>query len=80
MAALTLRGIPDELYEILKKRARENHRSLNGEILERLEHSLRVARPAADDIIARAQARAKRVTTPRLTPAFLRTLEDEGRS
>ena len=34
---LTLKGVPDEVYERLKTSASDNHRSLNSEISARLE-------------------------------------------
>ena len=37
MATLTLKNIPDELHALLKKSAERNRRSLNSEILIRLE-------------------------------------------
>ena len=37
MATLTLKNIPDELHALLKKSAERNRRSLNSEILVRLE-------------------------------------------
>jgi plasmid stability protein len=36
MATITLKNIPAELHRALKKRAEENHRSLNKEIISRL--------------------------------------------
>jgi plasmid stability protein len=40
MKSLTLKGIPDELLEQLRKRAEQNHRSLNGELLHLLGRSV----------------------------------------
>ena len=37
---ITLKNIPESLYERLKASAQRNHRSLNGEVLERLQDSL----------------------------------------
>lgn len=37
MATLTLKNIPDELHALLKESAERNRRSLNSEILTRLE-------------------------------------------
>ena len=36
---LTLKGVPDEVYERLKESATSNHRSLNSEIIARLQGS-----------------------------------------
>lgn len=40
VSAITLKGIPDELAAALKAKAAESRRSLNSEILHRLEKSL----------------------------------------
>lgn len=40
MASLTLKGVPDGLLARLKTDAAANRRSLNGEVLHRLERSL----------------------------------------
>lgn len=47
MASLTLKGVPDDLLTRLKREAAEHRRSLNGEVLHRLEHS--VADPKIGD-------------------------------
>ncbi len=40
MASVTLKGVPDELLAQLKREAAEHRRSLNGEVLYRLEQSV----------------------------------------
>jgi len=40
MASLTLKGVPEELLAELKREAAEHRRSLNGEVLHRLEQSV----------------------------------------
>lgn len=40
MASLTLKGVPDDLLARLKREAAEHRRSLNGEVLYRLEQSV----------------------------------------
>lgn len=42
MATLTLKGVPEALVAQLKREAAEHRRSLNGEVLHRLEHSVAV--------------------------------------
>ena len=39
-ATITLKNLPDAVHLALKKAAEANHRSLNGEVLVRLEQSL----------------------------------------
>ena len=40
MVTLTLKGIPDELYEKLKEVAKANNRSINGEVLFAIKRAL----------------------------------------
>lgn len=67
------------MYAVLKEDAETNRRSLNAEILVRLEESVRPRRPASVDVARRVAARAKRLTLPVLTDALLRDLKREGR-
>ncbi len=53
MAAITLRNIPDDLYERLKRAAEAHHRSINGEVIHCIELALRPRRLAAEERIAR---------------------------
>jgi plasmid stability protein len=49
---LTLKGVPDEVYERLKASASVNHRSLNSEIIARLEAQVLPRRSAAEQLAA----------------------------
>ena len=60
---LTLKGVPDEVYERLKQSAVTNHRSLNGEIIARLEAQVFPHSTSAQDHLA-----AIRATRNRLKP------------
>ncbi|MBT4504438.1 MAG: Arc family DNA-binding protein [Gemmatimonadetes bacterium] len=40
MKTLSIKNVPETLHERLKKRARHNHRSLNGELLALLERAV----------------------------------------
>lgn len=52
MANLTIKGVPDQLVAELKKEAAARRRSLNGEVLHRLERSLDVAPDSASGTAA----------------------------
>lgn len=58
-ANLTLKGVPDEVYELLKMSATVNHRSLNSEIIARLEAQVLPRRSVADQLTAIRAARAR---------------------
>ena len=55
MTTLTVRNIPDDLYERLKAAAENNRRSINGEILYRMERSLRAERVPTRELLPRIQ-------------------------
>jgi len=63
MATLTLKNIPDELHARLKESAERNRRSLNSEILVRLESGFTA--PLVDP---RAHARELKAFTDAQTP------------
>ena len=80
MANLALRGVPESMYQTLKKVAKRNHRSLNGEILTRLEASLRPSGADPEVILARVAARTARLCMPPLDDGLLAALKDAGRA
>lgn len=41
MASVTIKNIPDDLYDLLKQAASAHHRSINGEFINCLEMTLR---------------------------------------
>lgn len=59
---LTLKGVPDEVYERLKASAGINHRSLNSEIIARLEAQVLPRRSAAEQLAAIRAARSRLAT------------------
>jgi len=71
---LTLKGIPDEVYERLKTSASINHRSLNSEVIARLEAQVLPRRSAAEQLAAIRATRARLTTA-----AFDHDLVDRGK-
>jgi len=71
MANLTIKSIPDALLEQLKQSAVGHRRSLNSEILIRLERSLQSASVDPAAFLARLQALQRRVPLPPLTDELL---------
>ena len=80
MANLALRGIPNGMYHTLKEAAKRNHRSLNGEILTRLEASIRPTATDSEVILTRVAARTARLRVPQLDDRLLSELKDTGRA
>lgn len=79
MATMTLKNVPDELYEQLKQSAERHRRSINSEAIVCLERALGSERVDPDTLLTRA--RSIRARTPHLfvTDAELRAARDEGR-
>jgi len=51
MATLYVENVPDDLYEALRGRARQNHRSIAAEVLSLLEDNI----PSAQELKARQE-------------------------
>lgn len=79
MPDVALRGLSPGLHQALKEAAEENHRSLNGEILARLEHSFGPSIVDVDVLLARVAARRDRLRSLTLSAEELRRLKDAGR-
>jgi len=79
MATITVKGIPDELYERLKAVARRNHRSVNGEIISRIERSLMPRRVGARQLIERVRRLHESFEGRALDLALIDQARREGR-
>lgn len=78
MATITIKNIPDELHDALKKKASLQRRSLNSEIIACLEASLRSLPVDLESFLYKTQALREQVSG-RLSNRDLKTLKDEGR-
>ena len=80
MPALTIKGLPDPIYERLKAQADANRRSLNGEIIMCLERAVRAVRFDPDAWLADARAFRDSLTIEPLTDRELREARQAGRA
>ncbi|MCO5185032.1 MAG: Arc family DNA-binding protein [Anaerolineae bacterium] len=55
MATLTIKNIPDDLYEAFKQVARKNHRSINSEVIYWLERAVEQRERDPEVILSNAQ-------------------------
>lgn len=80
MATITVKNIPDQVYSDLKDEAKNNHRSLNGEILYALQLHLlrRNERPSSEEIIRKAREFRAKVKGG-LSPEEIDRAINEGR-
>ncbi len=79
MPDVALRGMSPELHQALKRAAEQRHRSLNGEILARLEASMGVTTVDVEALLARVEERRLRSSIPHLNADELRALKEAGR-
>lgn len=62
MASITLKNIPEPLYERLKYFAKLRHRSLNSEIIYNLEKSVGLAEDDPEELLKQIRAFRQRVS------------------
>ena len=71
---LSIKSVPDGLADVLRKRAKRNHRSIQGELLSILEETLSERPFQARSLLARV--RALGVQTPDEAVALVRAARD----
>jgi antitoxin FitA len=79
-ANLTLKGVPDEVYERLKEAASVNHRSLNSEIIAVLEAKVLPRRLSAQDHLSAIRAARARLKRTDFDHTQLDQIKREGRA
>ena len=79
MATLTIKNIPDELYEQLKQSAVRHRRSVNNEVIVCLEKVLRSRSVDSATFLSSIRALRKNISTVFVTEDDLRAAKDEGR-
>jgi plasmid stability protein len=55
VATITIKNIPDDLYEALKARAANNRRSINNEVIMLIERAFRSYKPDPEEVLERAR-------------------------
>ncbi|MCC6242988.1 MAG: Arc family DNA-binding protein [Gemmatimonadaceae bacterium] len=80
MPTLTIKGLPDPIYERLKAQAEAHRRSLNGEIILCLERAVGAARFDATAWLHEARAFRESLTIEPLTDGDLRAARRAGRA
>ncbi|MBI5568306.1 MAG: Arc family DNA-binding protein [Desulfomonile tiedjei] len=79
MPNLSLKNMPQDLYERIRRSAEEHRRSMNSEILVTLETAMGSHRLDPDDFITRVEALQSRIKATPLTDDFLRKAKEDGR-
>lgn len=76
---ITVKNIPQDLYDKLKRRADRNHRSINREIIAIFEEVLSVRRVDQEDILVSARTLREKTRRFALTQDFIDRAKGEGR-
>ena len=79
MATLTIKNLPDELYQELKRRAEENRRSLNGEVIFSLEQLIQRERGHRRPTVADFRALREQYPIPPMSDEEFERAVTEGR-
>ena len=79
MPAITLKNIPEDLYAKIKKSAEMNFRSINSEILFRLQSSISQQKPEVNNLLSQIHAINRRIKIPILDDALIDLAKNEGR-
>jgi plasmid stability protein len=79
MATLTIKNIPDALYEQLKQSAVRHRRSVNSEVIVCLEKVLGSSFVDPATLLASIRALRRTLSTVFVTEEDLRVAKDEGR-
>ena len=79
MANITVKNIPDDLYENLKHFAASNRRSLNSEIIVCIEKAVRSKRIEKVQFIDSLHRLREKIKLPYLTDDILNKIKNEGR-
>lgn len=78
MPSITVKNIPDSIYNKLKQQAEAQHRSMNSEIIACLERNVEPNRVSADEILGQARIMRKKVKGSLSTEEIQRAI-DQGR-
>ena len=79
MTTITLKNIPDDLYQRLKLQARAHRRSLNSELIHCLETVLRPKRITAQERLERIRAMRPRIDPRAIGAQDILAAIDDGR-
>lgn len=78
-AAITLKNIPDDIYERLKASAAAHHRSLNKEAIACLEQVLTAPHSRVEETLARAKAIRESLAPRKFKASDIRRAIKQGR-
>jgi len=80
MSTLTIKSLPDDVHEALRTAAEQNRRSLNSEVIHRLEASLALRPAGHGDLVDQARVLRERARLPYRSETELRDAREGGRA
>jgi antitoxin FitA len=79
VATITVKNIPDDLYQDLKQSAGTNHRSINREVIACIERAVRTRRIDPELVLARARELREKIGGRPITDAEFTRAKNKGR-
>ena len=79
MATITVKNIPDDLYEQLKQTARANQRSINSEVIYAIRRAVSLAPIDVDTVLERARQTRELTADYVLMDEEITRMKNEGR-
>ncbi len=79
MASITVKNIPDDLYERLRAAARIHHRSINSELIRCLETVLKPHPVSPEERLERLRRIRSSISDVSLTPEEIQRVIEDGR-
>jgi hypothetical protein len=79
MPAITIKNVPNELYDDIKKSASKNLRSINNEIIFRLKKTLSHRKTNPNNLISKINKINSIISLPDLNDDFISKAKNEGR-
>jgi len=76
---ITIKNIPEELYERLKQHAALHHRSINSEVIALIEERITAKKRKPEDFLASARALREKTGRYQLKKDFIDRAKREGR-
>jgi plasmid stability protein len=79
MPSITIKNIPEDLYERLKEAARAHRRSINSEVIVCIEKAVGTRRRDVEDILARAKTLRELTAEYSITDEEINQAKRQGR-
>jgi len=79
MPSITVKNIPEEIYDKVREQAKAHHRSINSEIIACLEQTVKAKQVSTDDILQEAR-RLRKKAKGSLSSEEIESAINQGRS